>query len=79
MSTIKKTIRGEANTTLYESSFAASSVHPLKLSTILDLGTTIHVFNDLSRFLNFRKAPRHHYLIAGNQEVPILGYGDIHV
>ena len=46
---------------------------------ILDSGTTIHVFNDLSRFINFRKAPHHHILIAGNHKVPILGYGDIHI
>ena len=70
---------GEANVLLYESSFNTSTCHPLKLSTILDLGTTIHVFNDLSRFINFQKAPHHHILIAGNHEVPILGYGDIHV
>lgn len=64
---------------LYDCAFQASTFHPLKLSTILDSGTTIHVFNDLSRFHNFRKAPRHHYLIAGNREVPILGYGDVDV
>lgn len=63
---------------LYESSFQAST-HPLKLSTILDSGTTIHVFNDLSRFYNFRKAPRYHYLTAGNSDVPILGYGNVDV
>ena len=45
--------------------------------TILDSGATIHVFNDLSRFSNFRKAPRGEYLIAGDSHVPILGYGDI--
>jgi hypothetical protein len=76
---VEKSIKGEANFLLYESSFQASTLHPLKLSTILDSGTTLHVFNDLSRFLNFRKAPRHHYLIAGNTEVPILGYGEIHL
>lgn len=75
---IEKTYKGEANVSLYESSFQAN-IHPLKLSTILDSGTTIHVFNDLSRFLNFRKAPRYHYLTAGNREVPILGYGDVDV
>ena len=64
---------------LYESSFQASTPNPLKLSTILDSGTTIHVFNDLSRFHNFRKAPHHHYLIAGNREVPILGYGEVDI
>ena len=51
----------------------------MKPSTILDSGTTIRVFNDLSRFINFCKAPRHHILIAGNHKVPILGYGDIHI
>jgi hypothetical protein len=73
--TIKKTTKGEANVLLHESSFQASILHPLKLSTILDSGTTLHVFNDLSRFLNFRKAPRHQY----HSEVPILGYGDVHL
>ena len=63
----------------YESTFQATTLHPLKLSTILDSGTTIHVFNDLSRFQNFRKAPRYHYIIAGGSEVPILGYGDVHL
>ena len=76
---IKKNIIGEANVVYIESSFQASTLHPLKLSTILDSGTTLHVFNDLSRFTNFRKAPRHHVLIAGDSEVPILGYGDINL
>jgi hypothetical protein len=77
--TIEKVIIGEANVLLYESSFQTSTLHPLQYSTILDSGTTIHVFNDLSRFYNFKKAPRGHYLIAGNTEVPILGYGDVDV
>jgi hypothetical protein len=77
--TAKAIIVGEADVLLYKSSFNISTCHPLKLSTILDSGTTIHVFNDLSRFINFRKAPHHHILIAGNHEVPILGYGDIHI
>ncbi len=64
---------------MQESSFQTSTLHPLKLSTILDSGTTIHVFNDLSRFHNFKKAPRHHYLVVGDGEVPILGYGDVHL
>jgi hypothetical protein len=54
-------------------------IHPLELSTILDSGTTLHIFNDLSRFTNFCKAPSHHILIASDHEVPILGYGDVHV
>jgi len=73
---IKKVVVREANVLLIEASFQASNLHPLKLSTILDSGTTIDVSNNLSDLINFRKAPRHHFLIAGNTEVPILGYGD---
>jgi transposase InsO family protein len=76
---VRKIIKGEANVLLYESAFQAQAIHPLKFSTILDSGTTIHVFNDLSRFHNFKKAPSHHILIAGNSEVPILGYGDVNL
>jgi hypothetical protein len=74
-----KEIIGVANVLLYESSFSLSTIHPLKLSTILDSGTTLHIFNNLSRFTNFRKAPSHHVLTAGDHEVPILGYGDVHI
>ena len=68
-----------ANVLFYESTFQAGTPYPLKLSTILDSGTTLHIFNDLSRFHNFRKAPRHQYVTAGSSEVPILGYGDVDV
>jgi hypothetical protein len=54
-------------------------IHPLELSMILDSGTTLRIFNDLSRFTNFRKAPSYHILTAGDHEVPILDYGDVHV
>jgi hypothetical protein len=74
-----KEIIGVANVLLYESSFSSSTIHPLELSTILDSGTTLHIFNNLSRFTNFRKAPSHHVLTAGDHEVPILGYGDVHI
>ncbi|CAJ2512278.1 Uu.00g052930.m01.CDS01 [Anthostomella pinea] len=45
-------------------------------SSILDSGSTLHVFNDLSQFESFRKAPRGHFVVAGNSEIPILGYGE---
>ena len=35
------------------------------------------MFNDLSHFTNFRKAPQGEYLLAGSSEVPLLGYGDV--
>jgi hypothetical protein len=71
-------IKGEANAIFLES-FHTGQIHPLKLSTILDLGTTLHIFNNISRFYNFSKALRHEYVIAGSLEVPILGYGDVNV
>ena len=73
----KKTIKGEANIIFLELTFYTGQIHPLKLSTILNLGTTLHIFNNLSRFYNFRKALRYEYIIAGSLEVPILGYGDV--
>jgi hypothetical protein len=54
-----------------------STTFPLRDLAILDSGATIHVFNDLSRFSNFKKAPRGDYLLAARSEVPILGYGDV--
>src|SRR5204862_5254317 len=62
---------------IYEKSVFSSISYQLKDLTILDSGATIHVFNDLSRFSNFRKAPRGDYLITGDSHVPILGYGNI--
>ena len=57
--------------------FYTSQLHPLKLSTILDLGTTLYIFNNLFHFYNFRKALKYKYVITGSLEVPILGYNDI--
>jgi hypothetical protein len=45
--------------------------------TILNLGTTFYIFNNLSQFYNFRKALRYKYIIIGSLEVPILGYSNI--
>ena len=54
-----------------------SSFFSLRDLTILDSSTTIHVFNNLSRFSNFQKAPRGDYLIIETSNIPILGYGDV--
>ena len=69
-------IKGEANIIFLEL-FYTGQLYPLKLSTILDLGTTLYIFNNLSYFYNFKKALRYKYVIVGSLEVPILGYGDI--
>ena len=69
-------IKGEANAIFLELYYIGQT-HPLKLLTILDLGTTLYIFNNLSCFYNFRKALRYKYITTGSLEVPILGYSDI--
>ena len=62
-------IRGAFTTTHY----------PLKNSAILDSGTTLHIFNQISRFINFHTAPKGDFVYAGEHQVPILGYGDVDI
>jgi transposase InsO family protein len=61
------------------SSFITNNDYSLFKSTLLDSGSTIDVFNDLSRFQDFRKAPRSHTLRCGNHFARILGYGTVDV
>ncbi len=44
---------------------------------ILDSGMSIHIFNDLSYFTDFRKASKGNWIQATGSEVPILGYRNI--
>lgn len=53
--------------------------YPLKNSSILDSGTTIHIFNEISRFIDFRASPPGDYIWAGDNKVRILGYGKVQV
>src|ERR1700735_11083 len=62
-------IRGAFTTTEY----------PLKNSAILDSGTTLYIFNQISRFINFRTAPEADFVYAGEHHVPILGYGNVDI
>ena len=52
---------------------AAFSVekYPLKNSAILDSGTTIHIFNEIARFLNFRSADPGDLVWAGEHKVRV--------
>lgn len=70
--------KGEVNSVFLEASFQ-SSIYLLKHSSLLDSGTSLHVFNELSRFYQFQKAPHGDILIAGRSEVPILGYGCVDI
>src|SRR5208337_453853 len=56
-----------------------SSLYPLKNLVILDSGTTLYIFNEISRFLNFRPVPKGDYVFAGDSQVPILGYSNIDI
>jgi hypothetical protein len=49
----------------------------LKHCSLLDTASSLHVFNNLRRFNNFRKAPRGDYVQAGSTKVPILGHGKV--
>jgi len=53
--------------------------YPLKNSAILDSGTTLHIFNQISRFLNFRTALEGEFVWAGDHKIPILGYGEVDI
>ena len=60
---------------------AAFSVaqYPLRNAAILDTGTTIDVFNEITRFINFHTASVGDFLWAGTQKVAIQGYGDVDI
>jgi Reverse transcriptase (RNA-dependent DNA polymerase) len=62
---------------LYHMACQVDTGFQFKYCSILDSGSSLHVFNNLRRFENFRKAQRGDYLIAGLAKVPILGYGEV--
>jgi len=81
---IEDKVVGEANAAFLlkntnDSSFITNADYSLYKSTLLDSGTTIHIFNDLSRFQGFKKAPRNHVIRCGNHFARILGYGTVNV
>jgi hypothetical protein len=53
--------------------------YPLKNSAVFDSASTIHIFNQLSRFLRFVPAPPGDFVWAGDSQVPVLGYGDVDI
>ncbi|KAM4067449.1 reverse transcriptase (RNA-dependent DNA polymerase) [Hirsutella rhossiliensis] len=55
---------------------AASSDYPLRRSSLLDSGASLHICNDLSRFRSFKKAKKD-YVVTGESEVRIEGYGKV--
>jgi len=57
----------------------STDIYPLKNSAILDSGTTIHIFNEITRFNDFKTADPGDYVWAGEHNVPIKGYGTVDV
>lgn len=57
----------------------STDAYPLKNSAILDSATTIHIFNEITRFLDFKTANPGDYVWAGERKVPIKGYGTVDV
>jgi hypothetical protein len=43
---------------------------------MLDSGTTLHIFNEILRLINFRAAPPGDFVWAGDSKVAVLGYGE---
>jgi hypothetical protein len=64
-----------------EKELAALSIndYPLKHSALLDSGSSIHVFNEKERFVNFKRATPGDFLWAGTHRVPVLGYGEVDI
>jgi hypothetical protein len=53
--------------------------YPLKNLSILDCGSTIHIFNEIARFINYRPAIHGDFVWAGDHKVAILGYGEVDI
>ena len=53
--------------------------YPLRYSTILDSGSTIHIINTKSRFKSIKPTRMGDFLFAGSTKIPIKGYGDVDI
>jgi hypothetical protein len=54
-----------------------AAAYPLKNSLIINLGTTLYIFNEIVRFYNFRYALTNDYVYARDTTIPILGYSEV--
>lgn len=57
----------------------STTQYPLKRSALLDSGATVHVFSNADRFQSYRPAEPGDYIQAGQQYVPIRGYGNVDI
>jgi hypothetical protein len=61
------------------STMYANEQYALKASFLLDSGATTHVCNDRCRFKTLRQCSPSEYLLAGTQEVPVQGVGEVEI
>jgi hypothetical protein len=62
-----------------EAGMITTTQYGLRNAAILDSGATIHIFNEIARFRNYRAAEPGDVIIIGQGHVPVLGYGDVQV
>jgi len=73
-------VDSEGEDIAYSVSHIVSSVtetSTLKNSVLLDSAATVHVFNDLSQFTEFRYASNEDSLLAGKERLSIDGWGTV--
>jgi hypothetical protein len=56
---------------------ALTDAYSLHWSTILDSGSIIHIFNNRSRFLDYRTAYPNDFIVTDDSRNLIIGYGRI--
>lgn len=57
----------------------ATAAYPLRDSFILDSGSDTHICNNRDRFVSYNPLTTEETAYAGDTQLPILGYGQIHL
>ena len=58
---------------------AEADTYPLRNSVILNSSTTLYIFNNLNRFINYTPALPRDFIWAGNAKAPVVGYGQVDI
>jgi hypothetical protein len=53
--------------------------YPLKNLLILDYGSTLYIFNEITHFINYQPTIHRDFVWAGDHKVAILGYGEVNI
>ena len=71
-------IHGPSPIPQIDTAFSTNLEYRLKNSFILDSGATIHICNNIQRFVNFDPQTKD-ILLAGTQSIPVQGYGSVQI